>query len=133
MTILELLLQTHLYMVKFFIFALVLIGALPNILRSNFVQMVFWSRIGYFLFWAAWTMVVFSGLLIFAVKRGELNIAVIAMIAAAILLALLDGYRAIKLKKFWLKEESGLKFSNFIVLIEFIIVVAVTILAIQYR
>ena len=133
MTILELLLQTHLYMVKFFIVALVIIGALPNLLRSSFERIIFWSRIGFFLFWAAWTMVVFSGLLIFAVERGELKVAVVVMIVASTLLAFLDGYRAVKLKKYWLQEESGLKFSNTIVLLETFIVIAVTILAIQYR
>ena len=133
MTILELLLQTHLYMVKFFIFALIVIGALPNLLRADFVRIVFWSRIGFFLFWAAWTMVVFSGLLVFAVERGELKVAVVVMIAASILLAFLDGFRAVKLKRYWLQEKSGLKFSNAIVLLETIIVIVVTVLAIKYR
>ena len=133
MTILEYLLQTHLFMVKFFIFALIGIGILPNLLQANFVRMVFWSRVGFFLFWAAWTMVVFSGLLIFAVERGELKLAVVAMIAASIILAFLDGFRAIKLKRYWLQEKSGLKFSNAIVLLETIIVIAVTVLAIKYR
>jgi hypothetical protein len=130
-TIIEMLLSTHVVLVKFFIVALLLIMLVPNMLKSDLTRVVFWSRIGYFLFWAAWTMVVFSGLLIFAVKHGELSLSVAVMIVAAIVLGALDGYRAVKMKKFWLKDENGLKFSNMLVALELLIVVAVTVLAIR--
>ncbi len=133
MTILEMLLQTHVVLVEFFVFALLTIAILPNLLKANIPKIVFWSRIGYFLFWAAWTMVAFSGLLVFAVKRGELSVAVVTMIIAAVALAFLDSYRAFKLKKFWITQKSGLKFSNMILLLEIVIVIAVTILAISLK
>ncbi len=133
MTILEMLLQTHTVLVEFFIFALLTIAVLPNFLKENMSKTVFWSRIGYFLFWAAWTMVSFSGLLVFAVKRGELSVSVTVMIIATAALAFLDSYRAFKLKKFWIAQKSGLKFSNMVLLLEIAIVVAVIILAITLK
>jgi len=133
MTILGWLITTHALMVKILIFALIAVAVVPNFYKNNMPKLVLWTRIGYFTFWAAWTAVVFSGLLVFAVERGKLSIAIIAMIAASVILAFLDGYRARALKKIWLKEQNGLKFSNTILLIELAIVVAVTVLAVNLK
>ncbi len=131
MTILEFFLLTHLYTVKFFLFVLVVIGVLPNLIKSNLERQILWSRVGFYLFWAAWTMVVFSGLLIFAIERGQMKAAVLMMIAASALLAFLDIFRARKLKKIWLEKESGLRLSNGIVFVEILVVITVTLFALK--
>ena len=131
MTILEFFLLTHLYTVKFFLFVLVVIGVLPNLIKSNLERQILWSRIGFYLFWAGWTMVVFSGLLIFAIEQGQMKIAVLMMIAASALLAFLDIFRARKLKKIWLEKESGLRLSNGIVFVEILVVITVTLFALK--
>ncbi len=131
MTILEFFLLTHLYTVKFFLFVLVVIGVLPNLIKSNLERQILWSRVGFYLFWAGWTMVVFSGLLIFAIERGQMKAAVLMMIAASALLAFLDIFRARKLKKIWLEKESGLRLSNGIVFVEILVVITVTLFALK--
>ncbi len=131
MTILEFFLLTHLYTVKFFLFVLVVIGVLPNLIKSNLERQILWSRVGFYLFWAAWTMVVFSGLLIFAIEQGQMKVAVLMMIAASALLAFLDIFRARKLKKIWLEKESGLRLSNGIVFVEILVVITVTLFALK--
>jgi len=133
MTILETLITTHAFMAKILIYALLFILVLPNLFRNNLPQLIFYTRIGYFIFWAAWTIVVFSGLLTFAVERAALPITVVVMIVASIILAIIDGYRAIKLKKIWLNGENGLKFSNTVLFIELFIVAAVVVIAVNYK
>jgi len=133
MTIIGWMIAIHSVMVKILLFALLLIAVVPNLYKANMPKLILWTRIGYFTFWSAWTMVVFTGLLVFAIERGKLSIAIIAMIVASVILAFLDGYRARALKKIWLKEQNGLKFSNTILLIELAIVVAVTVLAVKFK
>jgi len=105
MTIIGWLITTHSVMVKILLFALLLVAVVPNFYKNSMPKLVLWTRIGYFTFWAAWTSVVFSGLLVFAIERGKISTAIIFMIVAAIVIAFLDAYRAINLKKFWLKES----------------------------
>jgi len=133
MTILETLISTHALMAKILIYALLIVLALPNFFKNDITKVVFYTRIGYFTFWAAWTIVVFSGLLAFAVERGALPPAVFIMIAISIILPAFDIYRAVKLKKIWLKGENGLKFSNIIIAIELLLSIAVVIIAIKYK
>jgi len=90
------------------------------------------TRIGYFGFWAAWSMAVFSGLIVFVFQKAILKFDIWAMIIASVVLAFLDGFRAIKQRKYWLDGKLGLGFSNTIVAFEIIILLVTTFIAIKY-
>jgi hypothetical protein len=98
--------------------------------KNNFEKTIKWSRIGYFIFWAIWAMVVFSGLIVFVFMKQKLNLAIDTMILASIALPLLDGYRAIKVAKIWQEGKVAFTLALKILLLEVAAVTAVTILAI---
>jgi hypothetical protein len=102
---------------------------IPSILKNNPVKFIKWTRVGYFIFWAVWAMVLFGGLVVFMFQKQAIPSQVILMIVATIILPFLDGYRAIKQGKIWRAsqgKELALKFSNTIIAIELLIVVAVS-------
>ena len=88
---------------------------IPYLLRQNIVRMVFWVRVGYFAFWAFWTMTAFAGLIDWIFTRQALPGRVIVMIVVALILPVLDGYRAIRLKRIWLAGGDGVGFNTAIV------------------
>jgi len=133
MTILGWLIEIHTVVIKVLLFTLLLIVVVPNFFKKSISRLIFYTRVGYFAFWAVWSAVVFNGLLLLAIERGRVSVAIIAMITASIAIALLEAYRAITLKKIWQKEQNGLKFSNIILLIELVIVVAVTVLVVKFK
>lgn len=92
--------------------------SVPYMLRSNIVKMIFWVRVGYFVFWAFWTMTAFDGLITWIFTHRELPGRVILMIIVSIILPLLDAYRAIKLKKLWLSGDNGVRFNTSLVGLE---------------
>ena len=102
---------------------------LPYALRGNAVKRVFYTRVGYFAFWAFWAMVAFSGLMVWLFAGRPLTLPVDLMIVLAVLLPILDGYRAIRLRKLWLAGEEGVGFSMAVVGIEIALVTAVTVLS----
>jgi len=133
MTILGWLIEIHTVVIKVLLFTLLLIAVAPNFFKKSISRLIFYTRVGYFVFWAVWSAVVFNGLLLLAIERGRVSVAIISMIIATIVIALLEAYRAITLKKIWQKEQNGLKFSNVILLIELVIVVTVTVLAVKFK
>ncbi len=115
-----------------------LIGViLLNILISygikDFNKLIKYTRIGYFTFWALWAMVLFAGLVVFVFMKQPLTLAVVTMLVVSVILPILDGYRAIKLKKIWLDGNLGRSFSIKLLIIELIIVIATTLLAIYTK
>ena len=119
----------HRYMVEGLGFILLINLILPWFLRDNLIKRVFYTRIGYFAFWMFWTMAIFSGLIVYIFMKQPMNLAIGAMVAISIVLPILDGYRAIKLKRIWLQEEDGLSFSLKVVSIELALFLTVFILA----
>ncbi len=113
-------------LVEALLFVIVINIAVQLITKKDFFKYVKYTRIGYFAFWAFWAMTIFSGLVVFAFQKGQLSPAVFAMIAAAVLLPILDGYRAVKLGKLWQEKTEGLKFSILVMLSE-IAIIALTI------
>ena len=85
--------------------------ALPYFLRSQAERMIFWTRVGYFAFWAFWTMGVFGGLITWIFKLQAWPPTVIAMVVVALVLSLIEIYRALTLKKFWIRGEEGMGFN----------------------
>lgn len=105
---------------------------IPYLLRSNLMKLVKYTRIGYFAFWALWAMVAFSGLIVFIFMREPLTLAVVVMLAAIVILPLLDGYRAITLKKIWQTKQPGLSFNGKVLSLEALVIAATTAIAIIY-
>jgi len=126
----EVLLAYHRHTVEGLILVMLINIILPHLLKSNFPKMVLYSRIGFFLFWTLWSMVVFTGVVTLVFTKMHLNLNVWLMIALATILPILDGYRAIKItKKYWLNGESGIKFSNIVVGVELFLTVTMMIIA----
>ena len=131
----EYLINKHLFLVEVFLGVLVFNLTIPFLLKKNIVKFVKWVRVGYFLFWALWAMVVFSGLIVFMFQKRALPFDVVFMIVISFILPILDGYRAIKLKRIWINsdfKDLGIKFSTIIVAIEIILVLITTFIAIKY-
>jgi len=127
----KLLINYHTLLVEILLGVVVLNLALHYLLRNNLIKMVKWVRIGYFTFWAFWAMVAFSGLIVFVFMKQPINSPVILMIVAIVILPILDGYRAIKLRNIWLNSgESGFKFSAKVLMLEILIIAVTTIFAI---
>ena len=97
----------------------------PFLLRTNIVKMIFWVRMGYFAFWAFWTMSAFAGLITWMFTHRLLPYHVIVMIIGALMLPMIDGYRSIKLRKVWLSGNDGVKLNSTIVGLELLLVVAI--------
>jgi len=127
------LIAVHLGLVKGLISIIIINMLIGYSLRANLIKYILWTRIGYFAFWALWSMVVFSGLVVWVFMQEPQNIGIYSMITASIILPFLDGYRAIKLRKFWNSKESGLKFNLTILSLELAITIIVTILAVKFR
>ena len=126
----EVLLAYHRHTVEGLILVMLINIILPHLLKSNFPKMVLYSRIGFFLFWTLWSMVVFTGVVTLVFTKMHLNLNVWLMIALATILPILDGYRAIRItKKYWLNGESGIKFSNIVVGVELFLTVTMMIIA----
>ncbi len=128
----KILIHYHYVLVELLLFVLVFNLFLPTLLRNKKVSFIKWTRIGYFAFWATWSMAVFSGLIVFIFQRNNLKFDVWVMIIVSIVLAFLEGFRAIKQRKIWLSGELGLKFSNIVVAIEIALVLLTTFIAIKY-
>ncbi len=88
---------------------------IPYGMRQNIVRMIFWMRVGYFAFWAFWTMTAFAGVIDWMFTQRALPGRVIVMIVAALILPVMDGYRAIRLKRLWLSGDDGSGFNTVVV------------------
>lgn len=121
----------HHYIVEGLLFVVVVNLILLYSFGDNLGKVVYWTRIGYFSFWGLWSMVVFSGMMVFVFAQQALTYAVDIMIAVSILLALLEGYRSIKTRQIWVEESNAVKFSTTILILEIVLIAIVTIIAIR--
>ena len=127
------LIHYHETLVKVFLFVVVINMLLPYIFKNNLTNFIKYTRIGFFAFWGAWAMVVFSGLIVFVFMKQPQSIAIYGMIAAAAILPFLDGFRAVKLTKIWKEKQFGNKFNLTILLIELAIIILITVLSIKFK
>ena len=127
----DVLIVTHRHLVEGLLLVILLNVFLPAMLRTSPERRVLWTRIGYFAFWAVWSMVVFSGLIVFVFMRQPLTPAVISMLVVSALLPIFDAYRAIRLRRLWERGEAGLEFSMKVLGAEMLLVLAVTALALR--
>ncbi|NKQ40850.1 MAG: hypothetical protein HF962_04690 [Sulfurovum sp.] len=119
----------HRYMVELLLAIAILNIILPFVLKKNLKKMILWTRIGYFAFWMFWAMSAFSGLILFMFTGMALTFSVWVMLVASVFLGLLDGYRAIKIKRLWTQGLDASRFSFLILLIEVFIIISVTVVA----
>ena len=127
----EVLIGYHRHLVEALLLVLGVNLLLPYLLRHDLPKRVFYTRIGYFVFWAAWAMVAFSGLMVWIFAGRPHTLPVDLMIVLVLLLPILDGYRAIRLKKLWLAEQDGIGFSMAVVGIEIALVTLVAVLSLS--
>jgi general stress protein CsbA len=126
----DVLLAYHRHTVEGLILVMILNLLFPQIVKSNFVKMVLFSRIGFFLFWTLWSMVAFTGLIVLVFSRMDMTQEVWFMVALILILPLLDGYRAVRInQKYWTKGEDGRLFSGIVGGFELILTLAMMIVA----
>ncbi len=126
----DILISYHQFLVKALLFVLFFNMILPFFIKKYPIKAILWVRIGYYLFWAAFSMAVFSGLIVWVFMKNKIDLAVILMMILAFILPILDIYRAIKLRRFWLENREWVKFNFFIALLELILTVGVVIVAV---
>ena len=126
------LIELHELLVKILLSVMVLNILIPYLIRNNVIKAIWWSRVGFFTFWAFWAMVAFTGLVIFAFLKAKVSVSIAFMIVTTIILAFLDGFRAIKITKIWRSGSLGLKFNTIVLLIEIVLLIITTIFAITH-
>jgi hypothetical protein len=114
----------HRWAVEGLLMVMLLNLAVPYMLRTNALRSIFWTRVGYFSFWALWSMVVFGGLITWVFTLRHWPATVIVMVAVAAAVAVIDGWRAIKLRRFWAEGQSGLIYNTRQVGIEIVLTLA---------
>jgi len=119
----------HYLMTQLLLMVMILNLILPYILSSDAVRRVFYTRVGYFAFWASWAMVLFSGLILFVFMKNPMTPVVISMLILSVVLPIMDGYRAVRLGKIWRDGGEGIPFSASVVLAELAMVVSVVVYA----
>jgi len=121
----NILIHYHFLTVEGLLFIMLLNLFIPIFLKSDAIRLIFWTRVGYFAFWAFWSMAIFSGLIVFLFTKHLLTPQIDAMIALSIILPILDGYRAIKNKRLWIANQDASSFSMTIVGIELLLTLIV--------
>ena len=101
----------------------------PYLLRAQPPKMIFWTRVGYFAFWAFWSMVVFGGLIVWIFKLREMPPNTLVMMVAAVALIPLDIYRAVQLKRRWIGGHDGVGFNTLMISSELFVTVATVLYA----
>ena len=107
----NILIDYHRFLVEALLGAIFLNIFIAYSTKVSFEKTVKWNRIGYFIFWAVWSMAIFSGLIVFVFMKQKLNLPIISMIVTAFLLPILDGYRAIKVGRLWREGNIGINLS----------------------
>ncbi len=102
---------------------------IPYGMRSQPSKMIFWTRVGYFAFWALWSMAVFGGLIVWIFKLRDLPPATLVMMVTAAVLIPLDIYRAVQLKRRWIGGDDGVGFNTLMVGGELLVTVATVLYA----
>ena len=118
----EILLAYHRHTVEGLILVMLINIITPHLVKDGLSKIVLFSRIGFFLFWALWSMVAFTGLITLVFSKMDMTAQIWWMVALVVFLPILDAYRAIRIRqKHWLNGRDGILFSNIIVGFELIL------------
>jgi len=121
----DVLIGYHWRLVEGWLLIMVLNLLLPSLLRGNVSKRILYTRIGYFAFWALWSMTAFSGLMVWLFAGRPLHWEIGLMIALFALLPVMDGVRAFRLAKLWRQGEDGVPFSSGVVGLELLLAAGV--------
>jgi len=121
----------HRYMVEVLLLVMLLNAIVPPLLKRSIEKMVFWTRIGYFGFWMFWSMTIFSGLILFMFTGREMTLSVMMMIVISVLLGGVETYRAIRTRKLWMQGLDAVRFSTTMLGLEIVLLIAVSLVALQ--
>ena len=103
--------------------------SVPYLLREQPPKMIFWTRVGFFAFWAFWSMVIFGGFIVWLFKLQELPPSIIVMMVVSVVLLGIEAMRPFKLKALWLAGEDGIKLNTLMVGSELFMTLAITVYA----
>lgn len=119
---LETILSYHNYIIWITVFIMLVNMILPYIYRKSPDKMIFYSRVGYFFFWAALVILIFSGMMAFMFTGRNSNSLFWLMLIVSVLLGGLEILRSSKSKKLWIIGEHALKISTKIIWIEILLI-----------
>ena len=123
----------HRYMTEALLLIMVLNAVVPSLLKSSIDKMIFWTRIGYFAFWMFWSMNIFAGLIVFMFTGRGLTLSVWMMIAVSVVLGVIETYRVIRTRKIWMRGLDAGRFSLSMLGLEMVLLVAVSLYALQVQ
>ncbi len=114
----------HVVTINFFLFLLAINLLIPWLFRRDEMREIKATRITFFLFSSLLSMVAFTGVILFMIAELSWNTRMSLMVAAFIALAGVEIARSIKLRRLWLRDESGVSLSWRYVLVEIVITAA---------
>jgi len=115
----------HVVTINLFLFLLATNLLIPWLFRRNEMREIKATRITFFLFSSLLSMVAFTGVILFMIAELSWNTRMSLMVVAFITLTGIEVARSMKLRRLWLRGESGVSLSWRYVLIEIVIIVAV--------
>ena len=111
----------HRWAVEGMLIVMLLNLLIPMQLRHHATRMIFWTRVGYFAFWALWSMAAFAGLIDWVFTQQALPLRVIVMIVVAFAVAVLEGYRPFAMRRLWVSGQDGVATNTRIVAAEIVL------------
>ncbi len=114
----------HVVTINFFLFLLAINLLIPWLFRRDETREIKATRITFFLFSSLLSMVAFTGVILFMIAELSWNTRMSLMVAVFIALAGVEIARSIKLRRLWLRDESGVSLSWRYVLVEIVITAA---------
>ena len=114
----------HVVTIKVFLFLLVINLLIPWLFRGNEMREIKATRITFFIFSALLSMAAFTGVILFMIAEISWNMRMSLMVAVFISLAAVEIARSMKLRRLWLRDESGVSLSWRYVLVEIVMTAA---------
>jgi len=114
----------HVVTINLFLFLLAINLLVPWLFRRNEMREIKATRITFFFFSALLSMVAFTGAILFMIAEILWNTRMSLMVAVFIALSGVEIARSLKLKRLWIRGESGVSLSWRYVLIEIVIAAA---------
>ena len=105
-------------------FWLFLAAVCYNFLVSLFFREPFSKiiRIGYFFFWALFSMVIFSGLIVFITVSGSFDLQMNVMVLGLLLIGIIEFLRVRANKRVWLQGNAIKRNSSVLILVQIFII-----------
>jgi hypothetical protein len=112
----------HLVTIKMLLTVLIFNLIVSQLAKESFSKIV---RIGYFLFWALVSMVIFAGMVLFLIASSTLDLRVIVMLLSIIVTGIIEFKRVKANARYWSQGQSITKSSSISILIEIVLLLVV--------